>query len=72
LFDRFAAPRISQLILCVPFEFGGLFRREFVGKVVNNSANFLEGFVLFLKRKFAELFYNFGRTHGGNLLLSIH
>jgi hypothetical protein len=57
-------PRIGS----ATFEFGDLFRREFVVNVVNEFANFLEGCVPFRKREFAELFDNFGCTHGSNLL----
>ena len=50
------------------FELGDLFRRQLVVKIFDDCADFLESFLLLLKREFTELFDHFCRAHGGNLL----
>ena len=53
------------------FKLGDLLRREIVVNIANEFTNFLKSRVSFRIREFAELFDNFGCTHGSNLLLSI-
>jgi len=54
-------PRFSS----AAFEFGDLFRREFV---VEFFTELLEDFALFFQRKLVQLLQELGRAHGGNLL----
>ena len=70
LFPRDAASGIFQRVFSAAVEFGNLFGRECVGKIIfGKITNLLEGQASLLKWELAELFDNLGRTHGGNLLL---
>ena len=60
MFERIFGPAV---------EFGDLFRRKFVAKVVELVAQLLKNFALFFNRKFVNLLQNLGRTHTNNLLL---
>jgi len=48
-------------------EFSNLFRCELVVEILDGLADFLEGYLSFLKGKFAELFDYLGRAHGTKL-----
>ena len=68
MLPRDSGLRILAEFLGTAFEFGDLFWREFVIKVVSDHVtDLLEGLTLLFNRKFSKLFNNFYRAHVANL-----